>query len=322
LLTLGGTSESASLQTKSHNLFWAPSATSTWITNYTYAGTDIHATGSQPLFGNIGAGDFSLQAGSPGKAAASDGTDMGITYNSSLKQAWSAAVMGLAGQENTGLTAATSTSFTVDSGRPYQVWFYLPNSPCAQSAEQFTIEGSTADLIRDITHLNATTTGVWVQSGGPQRYITLGRHTSNDGTLNVGWQHTNCVERVFIRSLFTATEAYALLANPAPTVAITTPTSAATYDTATSPLATLAGTASADTTRVTWSNTRGGNGTATGTTSWSVTTIPLQEGVNVLTVTATDAESQTGQTTLAITYTPPPPAEALRVVPYQTHFFE
>ena len=76
----------------------------------------------------------------------------------------------------------------------------------------------------------------------------------------------------------------------APTVAIATPTSAGTFTTGTSPL-TLAGTAADNVgvTQVSWSNDRGGSGTASGTTSWSVSGIVLQSGTNVLTVTARDA---------------------------------
>ena len=209
LLTLGG-SQSAILSTASHNLFWAPSAANTWVQSYTYQATDIHA--GQPVFTNVAQGNFSLQTGSPGKAAASDGTDIGIAYNSFLKQTWLQQAFALPAQENLGLTAATSTSFAVNTARSYQVWFYIPNSPCSQANEQFTIEGATTDLVRDINGLVSTVNGVWLQAGGPQRYITLGRHRATDGTLNVSWQHTNCVERVFIRELPTAPEAYAWIA--------------------------------------------------------------------------------------------------------------
>ena len=53
----------------------------------------------------------------------------------------------------------------------------------------------------------------------------------------------------------------------APTVTITTPTAAATHATGTSPLA-LGGTSTDNVavTQVSWSNDRGGSGTATGTT--------------------------------------------------------
>ena len=46
-------------------------------------------------------------------------------------------------------------------------------------------------------------------------------------------------------------------------------------------------------TQVTWANDRGGSGTATGTTAWSVSGIALQSGANVLTVTARDAAGNT-----------------------------
>ncbi len=90
-----------------------------------------------------------------------------------------------------------------------------------------------------------------------------------------------------------------------PTVTITAPTSAATHTASATPLS-LGGTASDNVavTQVTWSNDRGGSGTATGTTSWSVSGIVLQSGENVLTVTARDAAGNTSTDTLTVTYTP------------------
>jgi len=94
-----------------------------------------------------------------------------------------------------------------------------------------------------------------------------------------------------------------------PTVAITSPTSSATYSTSTTPL-TLGGTASdaLGVTQVTWANSRGGSGTATGTTSWTAGGIVLQPGSNVLTVSAWDAAGNTGTATLTVTFpdTAPP----------------
>ena len=87
---------------------------------------------------------------------------------------------------------------------------------------------------------------------------------------------------------------------------ITTPTSAATHTASATPLS-LGGTASDNVavTQVSWSNDRGGSGTATGTTSWSVSGIVLLSGQNVLTVTASDAAGNTSTDTLTVTYTPP-----------------
>ena len=57
-------------------------------------------------------------------------------------------------------------------------------------------------------------------------------------------------------------------------------------------------------TQVTWGNDRGGSGTASGTTSWTVSGIVLQTGTNVVTVTARDAANNTTTDTVTITYPP------------------
>ncbi len=91
-----------------------------------------------------------------------------------------------------------------------------------------------------------------------------------------------------------------------PTVAITSPTSSATF-TATSGGLNLGG-ASADNNavfQVRWSNDRGGSGVALGTTSWSVQNITLLAGLNNLTVTAWDANGNAGQASLAVTFNAP-----------------
>jgi Galactose oxidase-like, Early set domain/Concanavalin A-like lectin/glucanases superfamily/Bacterial Ig domain/Bacterial Ig-like domain/Kelch motif/Galactose oxidase, central domain len=97
-----------------------------------------------------------------------------------------------------------------------------------------------------------------------------------------------------------------------PAVAITSPTTATTFATSTTPL-TLAGTASDNVgvAQVTWSNSQGGSGTASGTTNWSASGIALQAGTNLLTVTARDAAGNTGTDTLTVTYTPPSPSAGL-----------
>jgi Bacterial Ig domain len=95
----------------------------------------------------------------------------------------------------------------------------------------------------------------------------------------------------------------------APSIAITAPTSASTFVATGSSLA-LGGTASDNVgvTQVTWTNNRGGNGTAAGTTSWSAGAIALQAGTNIITVTARDAAGNTKQATLTVSLsdtTPP-----------------
>jgi len=116
----------------------------------------------------------------------------------------------------------------------------------------------------------------------------------------------------------TSTDALTVTYNPpdttAPAVSITSPTGNSTTTVATSPL-NIGGTASdaVGVTQVTWSNDRGGSGTASGTNSWSVSGIVLQTGANVLTVTARDAANNTSTDTLTVTYSPDVTAPAISI---------
>ncbi len=114
---------------------------------------------------------------------------------------------------------------------------------------------------------------------------------------------------------FTAPAANTTVIN-LPTVAIAVPTTGAAT-TATSPFLDVSGTSTpppslraiagpdpgqaATITSVTWANDRGGSGTATGTTAWSIRAVPLQAGTNVVTVTATDSNGASSTDTLTVT---------------------
>jgi len=91
-----------------------------------------------------------------------------------------------------------------------------------------------------------------------------------------------------------------------PSITIVGPTSSSTYST-TSSVVTLGGTSSDNrgVTAVTWTNDRGGSGFSSGTTSWSIPSIPLQGGTNVIRVTAQDAAGNTGTDTLTVNYSAP-----------------
>ena len=95
-----------------------------------------------------------------------------------------------------------------------------------------------------------------------------------------------------------------------PTIQISAPTPEDTFSSNEQVLG-LSGNATDDNgiATITWVNNRGGSGTANNDsddwTSWSVANIPLQEGENVITVTATDTAGQTGTDTLIVTYSPP-----------------
>lgn len=88
----------------------------------------------------------------------------------------------------------------------------------------------------------------------------------------------------------------------APTIAISSPTSGATWIT-TAATVDLVGTASDDVavTAVSWTNDRGGSGSATGTSSWTASGIALFPGDNVLTVTAEDGAGNSEYAVLTVT---------------------
>lgn len=89
-----------------------------------------------------------------------------------------------------------------------------------------------------------------------------------------------------------------------PTCTITGPTSSASYAT-NSVRITISGKSSDDdsVSSVAWSNSRGGSGTCTGTTSWSVSNVLLQPGLNSITVTATDSSGNHTSDALDVTFT-------------------
>jgi subtilisin-like proprotein convertase family protein len=91
--------------------------------------------------------------------------------------------------------------------------------------------------------------------------------------------------------------------NVIPTVTITGPTADPTLS-ATTYFLPILGTASSDTaiTTVTWTNDRGGSGTAKGTNAWMVPVVGLQAGLNVITVAATEADGDVGSATLTVTF--------------------
>jgi hypothetical protein len=142
--------------------------------------------------------------------------------------------------------------------------------------------------------------------------------TPATGSTFTGWSGAGCSGTgsctVTLIAPTTLTASFTPPDTTPPAVSITTPTTTATYSTATSPL-TLGGTASDNVgvTQVSWANDRGGSGTASGTTSWSVSGLALQSGANVLSVTARDAAGNTRAATLTVTYTPPITYNALNV---------
>jgi hypothetical protein len=99
-----------------------------------------------------------------------------------------------------------------------------------------------------------------------------------------------------------------------PVILMVTPQSGGEYTTS-SPTVDVAGTASDNTgvTQVTWNTDRGQSGTATGTSNWRIDRLPLQEGDNLVTVTARDASGNQGQVTLMVVYGPDQPGDPITI---------
>jgi hypothetical protein len=93
----------------------------------------------------------------------------------------------------------------------------------------------------------------------------------------------------------------------APRVTISSPSGSGSYNATTSTVS-LSGIASDNlgVTQVTWSKSSGGSGsgTASGTSSWSISGVSLSAGQNTITVTAKDAAGNVGTAVIIVSYTP------------------
>ena len=184
-----------------HNLFWRPGAISTWNRGVRFHTTDIR---EQPQFVDPQHGDFTLAPGSPGKGAASDGTDIGIAFNSYLKKAWAQHIFALPTQEQT--TPDRMVSFPASAAHQYQVYVYIPDTTPFRGVETFTIEDQR--IQRDYQNIIGRR---WI-GRAPQRWIYLGTH-ANSGSLNISWTRSDTAAKLFIRQLPTPAEAYAWMAH-------------------------------------------------------------------------------------------------------------
>ena len=100
----------------------------------------------------------------------------------------------------------------------------------------------------------------------------------------------------------TVTVSYQELDTISPTIQITSPRIRWNYYFTWKTSIDVAGTASDNVgvSRVTWSNSAGGSGTASGTTQWKVTAMALQRGYNVVTLTAEDAAGNQSSQSITI----------------------
>jgi hypothetical protein len=158
-------------------------------------------------------------------------------------------------------------------------------------------ENDTRNMRGVANGLTNWTTSVPVQTGSNLIYITAIDAAGNEG--------------VDILTVTVSGTGGGTPDTTAPTASISSPTSGSSYSTTLSTI-NLTGSAADNrgVTQVSWSNSGGGSGVASGTTSWAMSNIPLQTGTNVITVTAVDAAGNRGTDTLTVTRststTPPP----------------
>jgi poly(3-hydroxybutyrate) depolymerase len=97
----------------------------------------------------------------------------------------------------------------------------------------------------------------------------------------------------------------------APLISLATPATGSTYSTASTTLNltgaasdAMGGGLSRTISGLTWTNDRGGSGSATGTTSWAINSIPILSGVNKIQILATDNQNTTFNRLLTVTQGP------------------
>ncbi len=228
---------------------------------------------------------------------------------------WSAAGITLGEGENV-ITVAASDEAGNTSTDSFTVVYIIPDtvspvvsiiSPTTSASyktesDSMNIGGTASDAV-GVTQVNwtnsrggsgtATGTSSWSAAG-----ISLGEG-ENVITVAASDEAGNTSKDSF-------TVVYIIPDTVSPVVSIISPTTSASYKTESDSM-NIGGTASdaVGVTQVSWANSRGGSGIATGTSSWSAAGISLGEGENVITVTASDEAGNTSKDSFTVVYTIP-----------------
>ena len=205
----------------------------------------------------------------------------------------------------TALDAAGNSSsdvlrITVDGQLPI-VNITSPAATTYNSASPVVVVSGTASDDAGITQV------LWASDRGPSG-AALGTTTWATPTIRLerGANVVSVTARDGSGNTTTATLTVVYRDSTAPVVTIGAPTAAQAFATA-APVLNLGGTASDNVgvAQVSWSNDRGGSGIAFGTSGWAIAAVPLAVGVNVITVTARDADGLTGTAALRVTRSGP-----------------
>ena len=264
----------------------------------------VSNTGGGTVSGSVStSAPFSIVSGSPFTLGGLGATQSVTVRFSPTTSATASVNVTFAADGDAISRLATGTGVAQDTTKP-TVAITTPTSASTYSTRvsSLTLGGTAADDV-------GVTQVTWTNSrGGSGTTTGTTSWTASGIVLQAGSNVLTVTARDAAGNTATATLTVTFDAT-VPTVAITSPTTSGTYTATASPL-TLGGTAADNVgvTQVTWTNSRGGSGTATGTTAWTASGIALQTGTNVLTVTARDAAGKTATATLTVTFDTTPPS--------------
>ena len=298
-VSLGGSSGSVTVNGTPDNT--NPSITITSPTSgssYTSSSASLNISGTAS--DNVGVTTVTWSNDRGGSGTASGTTNWSVSGISLQSGTNVITVTAKDAANNTGTDTLTVTYNPSDTINP-SITITSPTSGSSytSSSASLNISGTASDNV-------GVTTVTWSNNRGGSGTAS---GTTNWSVSGISLQSGTNVITVTAKDAAnnTGTDTLTVTYNPSdtinPSITITSPTSGSSYTTGNNTI-TLDGTASDNVgvTTVTWSNNRGGSGTASGTTNWSVSGISLQSGTNVITVTAKDAANNTGTDTLTVTY--------------------
>jgi parallel beta-helix repeat protein len=205
-------------------------------------------------------------------------------------------VITVTSHDNSGLTGTDTITVIRDNANPVCTITIPAVDPYYTNSAAVSLSGTASDNteVIGVTWINAAT-GESGTAPGTTSWAISGI------TLNAGSNliHVNSTDAAGNHGIDTIT---VVRDNTAPTCTITSPTSLATYNTATS-TTNLGGTSSDDIliAQVSWKNmATGSSGTASGTTTWSIAGISLNAGGNLIYVNSTDEAGNQGSDTISV----------------------
>jgi len=284
--------------------------------NYTTSTSSIDLKGTASDNVGVTQVTWSVSGGGNGTASGTSSWSIGGIGLSAGQNTITVTAKDAAGNQGTAVitvtyTAPSSTSSSSTDTQPPQVTVTSPTTSGSYttSRSKVNLAGTASDNIGVAQVTWSSSNGRSGTANGTTnwsaRRITL---SSGDNTITVtatdaaGNQSKAVISVIHGQSSTGDTQS--------PQVTITSPTASENYVTSSSSI-NLGGTASDNVgvTQVTWFVSGGGNGTASGTSSWSIGGIGLSAGQNTITVTAKDAAGNKGTAVIRVNYTPPSSAD-------------